>query len=218
MNAKHFILGGLLVAAPAFAQQDTAKSTHDMARDTAGQMNDTAGQMKEKASNKMAQAEKLPRADVDLLKKLHQANREEIELGQVAQEQSQRDDVKQFGKMLVDDHKMADEKVTAMADKHGVPLGDESQAMKEADKLRKKTGDEFDKEFLTQMVKGHDKVISAITSKSNDLKAELQAMTNDMLPTLRKHRAEAKRLLDEVKTAKTASTGSRQGRSDRIRH
>jgi hypothetical protein len=67
------------------------------------------------------------------------------------------------------------------------------------------------------MVKDHDHVISMIGTKSNDLKAELQATLNDMLPVLRKHRTEAKRLLDEVKGANTASAGSRQGRSDRIR-
>ncbi|HYV49345.1 MAG TPA: DUF4142 domain-containing protein [Myxococcaceae bacterium] len=191
MKAKHFILGALLVAAPALAKDPVDKST---------------------------QAVKLPRADVDMLKKLHQANREEIELGQVAQQVSMRDDVKAFGKMMVDDHKMADEKITKMADEHGVPLGDDADAMRLADKFRKKDAvKEFDKDYLTRMVKDHDKVINMIGTKSDDLKAELQASLNGMLPTLRKHRTEAKRLLDDVKAAKTASSGSRQGRSDRIR-
>jgi hypothetical protein len=55
------------------------------------------------------------------------------------------------------------------------------------------------------MVKDHDKVIRMIGTKSNDLKAELQAMLNDMLPKLREHRAEAKRLLDEVKGERGAA-------------
>lgn len=193
MNAKHFILGAaLLVGAPALARDPVDKSTKEV---------------------------KLPRADVDMLKKLHQSNREEIELGQVAQQVSMRDDVKQFGKMLVDDHTAADQKITTMADQHGVPLGDDSDAMKLADKFRKKDPNkDFDKDFLTKMVKDHDHVINMIGTKSNDLKSEFQAMLNDQLPVLRKHRAEAKRLLDEVKGAKnTASAGSRQGRSDRIR-
>ena len=191
MNAKHFILGALLVAAPALAKDPVDKST---------------------------QMVKLPRADVDMLKKLHQANREEIELGQVAQQVSMRDDVKQFGKMMVDDHTMADEKITKMADQHGVPLGDDADAMKLADKFREKDAvKEFDKDYLKKMVKDHDHVINMIGTKSNDLKSQLQATLNDMLPTLRKHRMEAKRLLDDVKATNTASAGSRQGRSDRIR-
>ena len=191
MNAKLFILGGALaIAAPALAKDPVDKS---------------------------AQAQKLPRADVDMLKKLHQANREEIELGTVAQQVSQRDDVKQFGKMMVDDHKMADEKITKMADAHGVPMGDDADAMKMADKFRKKDVKDFDKDYLSKMVKDHDKVIHMVGTKSDDLKSDFQATLNDMLPTLRKHREEAKRLLDEVKGARTASTGNRQGRSDRIR-
>ena len=187
MNAKHFILGALVLAAPAFAKDPPPRS---------------------------AQVQKLPRVDVDLLKKLHQANREEIELGQVAQQQSPRDDVKQFGKMMVDDHRMADEKISKMADAHAVPLGDDSDAMKLADKFREKMGDDFDKDFLTKMVKDHDKVISLVSTKQNDVKAEFQATLSDMLPTLRKHRMEAKRLLDEVKGKNTASARTKaQGRA-----
>jgi len=161
----------------------------------------------------MSQAEKLPKKDVEMLKKLHMANREEIELGQVAQLQSTRDDVKQFGKMMVDDHRAADEKIVKMATDHGVAVGDEAEAMKVADKLRKKTGYDFDKDYLTKMVKDHDKVISLVSSKTKDMQSGFQATLTDMLPTLRKHREEAKRLLDEVKGAKTASARTKaQGR------
>ncbi|HVE82464.1 MAG TPA: DUF4142 domain-containing protein [Myxococcales bacterium] len=188
MNAKHFILGALVMAAPALARPQAD-------RDQMHRMDRTD-----------VRTEKLPRVDVDLLKKLHQANREEIELGQVAQEQSMRDDVKQFGKMMVDDHRQADGKITQMADRHGVPLGDEVDALKLADKFRKKTGDDFNKDYLTKMVKDHDKVISLISGKRDDVRAEFQAMLNEMMPTLRKHRVEAKRLLDEVKGQRSART------------
>jgi putative membrane protein len=181
MNAKHFILGALVLAAPAFANEP--KSTG-------------------------AQTEKASKNDADVLKKLHQANREEIELGQLAQQQSQRDEVRQFGKMMVDDHRMADEKVTKMADKHGLTLGDDSEAMKMAEKMGKKTGNEFDKEFLEKMTKGHEKVISMVTKEEKKVSPELQAALTDMLPTLRKHEMEAKRLLEEVKSSHAA-----QGRS-----
>ena len=184
MNAKYFILGGALVlAAPAFANDpETHKTTQ-------------AGEK-----------EKLPHSDMEVLKKLHQTNREEIELGQVAQRQSERDEVKQFGKMLVDDHRMADEKITQMADQHGVMLGNDTEAMKMAEKLGKKTGNELDKEFLEKMVKGHDKAISLITKEEKKVKPELGTMLTEMLPTLQKHRMEAKRLLDEVKGSHAART------------
>src|SRR6185369_1948704 len=101
-----------------------------------------------------------------LLQHVHQANREEIELGQVAQQVSMRDDVKQFGKMMGDDHQMADEKITKMAAEHGVPMGDDADAMQLADKFRKKdAAKDFDKDYLTKMVKDHDHVINMIGTK-----------------------------------------------------
>jgi len=56
------------------------------------------------------------------------------------------------------------------------------------------------------MVKDHDKVIRLIGTNSDDVRAEFQAMLNDMLPTLRKHRTEAKRMLDELKGERSART------------
>ena len=181
MHAKHFVLGALALAvsAPVLA--------HD--RD------EHQAEMK---------VEKLPRADVDMIKKLHQANREEIELGLVAQQVSMREDVKEFAKMMVDDHRAADEKIVKMGTDHGIPLGDETDAIKLADKFRDK-GEDFDRDYLGRMVKDHDKVIRLIGTRSNDLKADFQAMLNEMLPTLRKHRSEAKLLLDAVKERRPAA-------------
>lgn len=117
-----------------------------------------------------------------------------------------RGDVKQFAKMMVDDHRMADAKIVKMADDHGIAMGDETDAMKLADKFREKDLDDFDREYLSRMVKDHDKVIRLIGTKSDDVKADFQAMLNDMLPTLRKHRAEASKLLNMVKGERSART------------
>jgi putative membrane protein len=107
---------------------------------------------------------------------------------------------------------MADEKITRLADQHGVTLGDDSEAMKKAEKLGKKSAKDFDKEFLEDMVKGHDKVISMVTKEEKKVKPELQTTLTEMLPTLQKHRMEAKRLLDEVKGSHAARTSHQHQR------
>jgi predicted outer membrane protein len=71
--------------------------------------------------------------------------------------------------------------------------------MKEAEKLGKKMGNDFDREYLSKMVKGHEKVTSMVTGKMKDVSPELQTALTDMLPTLRKHEMEAKQMLDQVK-------------------
>lgn len=188
MNAKHILLGALVLAAPALAQepaQGMESRTEDQAR--RGAMG------------------KLPRTDVNLIKDLHQANQEEIQLGLVAQEKSSRDDVKRFGEMMVKDHREMDAKITRMANDHGITLGGESDVMNLADKFRDKKMEDFDRDYLTQMVKDHDKVIALVSRKSNDVKAELQAMIAEMLPKLRQHRIEARKILDEVKGGRASA-------------
>src|SRR5215831_13884111 len=51
----------------------------------------------------------------DVLKKLHESNQKEIEMGKLAEQKGQSKEIKSFGKMLVKDHTAADKKVTALA-------------------------------------------------------------------------------------------------------
>lgn len=83
----------------------------------------------------------------------------EVQLGQLAAQKGSSDEVKQFGQKMVDDHTALNEQLKPFADSMGVPaptkLDERNQA--EYDKLNGLSGEEFDKEYLSYMVKDHHK-------------------------------------------------------------
>ncbi|MGZ4988712.1 MAG: DUF4142 domain-containing protein [Limisphaerales bacterium] len=82
----------------------------------------------------------------------------EVQLGQLAQEKSQSNDVKQFGQKMVNDHsQMADKWLKPVAKQLGVsePKGPSKKDKKEIAKLQGLSGDDFDREYITMMVKDH---------------------------------------------------------------
>src|SRR4029078_9655123 len=113
------------------------------------------------------------------------------------------DDVKSFGKMLVDDHPASNTKATSLAQSNGVTPPTEPKAAdkQKHDELAKLSGADFDREFAKAMVKGHEEAISKFeaASKGDD---DIAKFAQETLPTLQKH----------LKTAQTFEPGkSAQG-------
>jgi putative membrane protein len=82
----------------------------------------------------------------------------EIQLGQLAQQKSQSDDVKQFAQKMVSDHSQMDDKwLNPVAKQLGVsePKGPDKKDKKLIAKLQTLSGSEFDTEYIQAMFKGH---------------------------------------------------------------
>jgi putative membrane protein len=81
----------------------------------------------------------------------------EVQLGQLATQKAGAQDVKDFGQKMVTDHTALNNEMAPIADSMGVPLpkklSKEDQA--EYDKLNALSGDDFDKEYVSFMVKDH---------------------------------------------------------------
>jgi putative membrane protein len=127
----------------------------------------------------------------------------EISVGGLAQKNGGSDDVKSFGKMLVDDHTASNTKATSLAQANGITPPTEPKAAdkQKHDELAKLSGAEFDRELAKAMVKGHEEAISKFeaASKGDD---DISKFAQETLPTLQKH----------LKTAQTlASSKSAQG-------
>lgn len=98
----------------------------------------------------------------------------EVQLGQLAEQKSQSNDVKQFGQKMVSDHsQMADKWFKPVAQQLGVPesKGPSKKDKKEIAKLQALSGQDFDREYITMMVKDHQKDLK-------DFKEEAQAAQN----------------------------------------
>jgi putative membrane protein len=127
----------------------------------------------------------------------------EIEIGKLAQSKGTSAHVKEFGKMLVDDHTKAANDTKALAEKLQVSLPaaiTEKGKEHYNDLNEEKAGKDFDNKFADMMVKGHEDAISKMedaTEKTTN--ADIKAWAANMIPTLKMHLEHAKRLQDEVK-------------------
>src|SRR6187431_3331358 len=97
--------------------------------------------------------------DADYLVDVAEIDRIEIEIGKLAQQKGVNKNVKDFGKMLVDDHTKSLEEVNALAKTKNItlPAAITYEGQKKYEKLNEKSGADFDKEFADMMVDGHEK-------------------------------------------------------------
>jgi len=97
--------------------------------------------------------------DKMFLRKAAEGGIAEVKLGQLAGQKGGSDEVKAFGQKMVDDHTRLNNEMAAVADSMGVMLpktmNKEDQA--EFDKLNALSGNDFDMEYLSFMVKDHHK-------------------------------------------------------------
>lgn len=101
--------------------------------------------------------------DKIFLRKAAEGGIAEVKLGQLAAQKASSDDVKAFGQKMVDDHTRMNDEMAQVADSLGVMLpksmNKEDQA--EYDKLNGLSGNDFDIEYLSFMVKDHHKDLHA---------------------------------------------------------
>ena len=115
--------------------------------------------------------------DAMFVRKAVEGGLAEVEFGQVAAQKGGSDDVKAFGQKMVEDHTALNKDMENVADSMGVmlPKHINKDDHAELDKLNGLSGDAFDTEYLTMMVKDHHHDL-------RDLRVEAEG-TQD--PTLR---------------------------------
>jgi putative membrane protein len=105
--------------------------------------------------------------DKDFVNDAAIAGMAEVELGRMASEKGASGEVKKFGKMMVDDHTAAGDKLKAIATQHNVEwpaaLDDKHRDLR--DKLARLSGAEFDREYMSAMVNGHEAVANKLESR-----------------------------------------------------
>ena len=115
----------------------------------------------------------------------------EVELGRLAQEKAQSQEVKDFGAMMVTDHSKANDELKALATLKNITLpstlGEDEQ--KHVNDMTKLSGKEFDKKYVSMMVDDHKEDIDLFKKAAEDDKteAEVKAFAFKTLPTLQKH-------------------------------
>ncbi|MGN6482500.1 DUF4142 domain-containing protein [Luteibacter sp.] len=140
-------------------------------------------------------------SDAAFVKAASAAGLAEVNLGNLATQKGESDDVKAFGKTMVSDHTVAGDELKAIASKKSLPVSSEPMPAdaKAAELIGKKSGAAFDQAFKKQMVADHQKAIKLFTTESTTGKdADLKAFATKTLPTL-KHHLEMAQKLPEAK-------------------
>ena len=131
----------------------------------------------------------LAASDATFLKKAIKGDNSEMTLGKMAQADGASTGVRDFGRMLNEDHAAAKQKTLPVAKAHGVADTEAMapEAMAEQRKLRGLHGAAFDREFAAYMVKDHKKDISDFEKQAKSGDKATRTLAADTLPTLRKH-------------------------------
>jgi putative membrane protein len=138
----------------------------------------------------------------DFTKDAAQGGLFEVKAGAIAERNATSQDVKDFGKMMVEDHTQLNQQLQELAAKKNVPLPSEITNSQQDDttKLSKEKGAEFDKDYISMMVKDHEKDIDAFKKAADKVTdQDYKNLITGAIPTLQKHLDAAKKIKDKLK-------------------
>jgi putative membrane protein len=193
--------------------QNSDQSSQSPSATTQGSASTTTGQhahhAKEATENGSSQ---LGAVDRHFIRKAGEGGLAEVELGKLAAEKGQSEEVKKFGQRMVDDHSKANDQLKQLAESKGVTLPTTLDAQDKATKARleKLSGEQFDRAYMNDMVKDHTKDVSEFQKVSKTAKdPDVKNFASQTLPTLEDHLKEARTIAP--KERKQASVEKKGG-------
>jgi len=152
----------------------------------------------------------VPTKDHNFMIKAAQGGMAEVQLGQLAQQNGQSQQVKDFGQRMVEDHSKAGDELKQLASQEGVALPTSIDAKDQATmkRLQSLHGAAFDKAYMKDMVMDHKQDIAEFkheASSGND--QAVKDWASKTLPTLESHLREAEKVAPAV-GAQSAMNGN----------
>lgn len=151
--------------------------------------------------------QKIDNADAAAMKQLAQDNLNEIEAGKAAAAKAQNPQVKQFAQKMATDHQQMLSELQTLAKAKGVTLP-QSGSLKDKVQMKvteKSAGADFDKKYMEQMVKDHQKDAQAtqdLAGKTKD--PEFKAAVQKAHGKIQEHLQLAQRIASQAGAGGTA--------------
>lgn len=169
------LASGLVMVSPALAQYGTSNQ-----------------QTQPSSSNQQMQTstnQQMPTGK-DFIKKVAEINLGEVALGKLAQQKASDPAVKEFGKLMEQDHSNAQDQLRTLAQQKGVTLpsgpGAEGNNLKQ--QLSSTSGNQFDKTYVEHMLSGHKKAIAMLENEvENGQDQAIKNFAEKVLPTIQDH-------------------------------
>jgi putative membrane protein len=158
----------------------------------------------------------LAQEEMEFATKAAQGGLKEVKFGELAQQQAARDEVKQFGQRMVDDHGKAADQLKQIAQNKGIELpqqlSDEDQ--EKYAELQQKSGAEFDQAYTDEMVSDHEKDVDEFQKYVDEGKdADLIGFAEQSLPMLKEHLQLAQQTQEQASAAASQNEQQPQTRA-----
>ena len=147
--------------------------------------------------------------DIEFVLDAAQGGLAEVELGKLAAQRAQNDDVKKFAQRMVDDHSKANEQLQKIADSKSIKLPTEVDSKDKAlmQRLEKLNGAAFDRTYMNAMVNDHAKDVTEFKREANAGRdPQVKSFAESTLPTLEEHLQQARTTRGTTSSTRTSST------------
>ena len=142
-----------------------------------------------------------PNADANFITKAVEGGMLEIKLGKLAQNRAASQSIKDFGKMIADDHSVVSKELWSLAKRKRMETPMMLSGIKQVqyDSLAAASGEKFDQLFMKAMLSSHEEAImffenESVTGKDQDIRK----WANSQIPSLKSH-LEMARTISEKK-------------------
>ena len=128
--------------------------------------------------------------DKDFILAAAQGGMTEVKLGELAARNGGRDDVKEFGRMMVKDHTIINDDLKALAAQKGVTLTEtvDAKHQEKLDKMAALTATGFDDAYIAAMIKGHKEVAREFKAEyAATQDSDIKSFIDKSLPVVEKH-------------------------------
>jgi putative membrane protein len=176
----------------------SSSSTDSTAKQDVTAVKDTS--IKKDTSAKMSVA--ADNEDVKFAAEAASGGLTEVALGKLAQQKGVDKRVKNFGGMMVMDHSKANNEFKLLANSKNItlPTAPNADDQKVIDEMSKKSGKDFDKAYVNDMVDDHKKDIKKFEDASKNCKdPDIRAFATKTLPVLNKHLEAINTIHDSMK-------------------
>ena len=135
--------------------------------------------------------------DRNFVKDMAAGGQAEVALSEMAQQKATSPDVKAFAALMVRDHSRAGQELKSIAAKHNIELNadldDHAKDLRE--RLAKKSGADFDRDYMKAMVDDHEQAVDDAKDKAEHSdNADIKEWASKTLPTLQQHLERAREI------------------------
>ena len=138
---------------------------------------------------------KMPSRDAKFMKHVARDGMAEVELGRLASQRASSGTVKQFTQQMITDHSRANDELMQLAEQKGVevPTALDRKHKKAYDSLAKLSGPDFDRAYIREMARDHNKDLKMFNREATRAKdPDVKAWAAKTLPTLQQHQDQVK--------------------------